>query len=275
MGLVIRIKGADWSGKGYPLVRGFTAEESLVAGFDFRLRDDFLNDVSGHGFKAIAYRNAVNNTPLVADPSVLERTANGLGIVVRNGCLDFGVPNRALAVGGAVHFTMLIVGGYSGLPFDSGQAQAPAGATICNLADMGNGLTAGEVPPVLQQYRVDSTLGARVKASAVSNIGAAATLGRKTCFFLTYDGLKFVYKNMTTGAIVTKTNQDLGLTVQTLTPSTRCPTLVSGNYFVGTSAIIGLYPELYQVAQWNRVLTETEMQEQYAASKIIFSAVGV
>lgn len=275
MGLIIRVKGADWSGKGFPLVRGFLAENNLRAAFDFRPRAGQLEDVSGKGYKAIAYRNPVNNNPLVADPTVVEQTSNGLGIIIRNGCLDYGVPNLALPLNGNVHFTMMIVGGYSGLPFDEGQPQAPAMAIVCNLADMGNGVSAGEVPPVLQQYRVDSTLGARIKVAALSNIGAVATLGRKTCFFLTYDGLKFVYKNMTTGAVVTKTNADLGLTVQTLTPAVRCPNLVSGNYHVGTSAIIGLYPELYQVAQWDKVLSAEEMQQQYAASKIIFAAVGV
>ena len=73
-----------------------------------------------------------------------------------------------------------------------------------------------------------------------------------------------------------KTAEELGLAVgSNLNPSGRCPTLMAGNYYVGATAIIGLYPELYQVAQWDKVLTESEMQDQYASSKVLFAAVGI
>ena len=58
-------------------------------------------------------------------------------------------------------------------------------------------------------------------------------------------------------------------------PSGRTPRLVSGNYFVGETAVLGLYPELYQVARWNRVLTEAEMVDQYASSKALFAKAGI
>lgn len=273
MGLIIRVSGVDWSGKGFPLAKGFVAQDALRGAFDFRPRANRLSEVTGKGFVAVAYRNKLDNTALVADPTVLQDTANGLGLIVRNGALDFKIPNLAIPIGGNVRFTMMIVGGYSGIPFDTGQ---PANnATICNLADMGNGVTPADVPPVLQQYLVDGSLGARIRANAASNIGAPAGVGQKTCFFVTYDGVKFSYRNMTTGSVVDKTPAELGIVASTLTPAARTPNLIAGNYFVGTTAIIGHYPELYQVAQWNRVLTLAEMKDQYGASKAVFSSVGI
>lgn len=273
MGLIIEVTGADWSGRGYPLANGFVANDNLLAGFDFRLRNDRLTDVSGRGFTATPYRNNINGAALVEDATVLENASGGQGIIVRNGMLDLKLSNREFPVNGSTHFTTMIVGGYSGIPFDSGQ---PGGTPIiCNLVDMGNGVSAGDSPPVLQQYRVDTSLGARIRATAASNIGAAAGLGIKTCFFVTYDGLKVTYKNMSTGALVERTNAQLGIVGTSLKPAANCPTLRSGNYLVGTSAAIGLYPELYQVAQWDKVLTADEMQAQYLSSKSLFPSIGI
>lgn len=273
MGLIIRVSGVDWSGKGYPLAKAFIASESLLGAFDFRNRTNRLVDVSGRGFVAVPYRNRLDNTALVPDATVLENTANGLGLIVRNGALDLKVPNRTLTIGGNVKFTTLVVGGYSGLPFDTGQPAS--NATICNIVDLGNGATATDMPPMIQQYRVDATLGGRLRAPAVSNIGAVAGLGQKSCFFLSFDGNKFSYRNMTTGALVEKTAAELGITSPTLVPRINVPTMMSGNYTVGATALIGLYPELYQVAQWDRVLTIEEMQNQYESSKALFSIVGI
>lgn len=274
MGLIIRVAGVDWSGRGLPLAKGFVVPESLLGAFDFRPRTNRFTDLSGKGYIAVPYRNKLDNTALVADQAVLQDTSNGLGVIVRNGSLDFKIPNRVLPIGGAVRFTTMIVGGYSGLPFDEGQPVN--NATICNLADMGNGVTSGFVPPVIQQYTADTTLGARVRGTQASNIGAPAPLGQKSCLFVSFDGDKFTYRNMTTGSVVVKTAEELGLAAGTsLTPSIRCPTLVAGNYYVGATAVIGLYPELYQVAQWDKVLTESEMQDQYASSKVLFAAVGI
>lgn len=270
--MIIRAKDADWSGKGFPLLTGFVAMDNLEAGFDLRPRTNRLQEVSGKGYVGRAYRNQLNNAELQPDNTVLENTANGLGLIVRNGSLDWGIPNKPLIVGGTDAFTMMVVGGYSGMPFDAGQ---PANnAIICNLADMGNG-AAGTLRPVMLQQHNAGTLGGRIESNYASNLGSAESLGRKSCFFLSYDGKKFTYTNKTTGAIVTKTNAELGLANGTLPISSRAPHLVSGNYYVGTTAIIGLYPELYQLARWNRVLTDQEMQNQYASSKVLFSKVGI
>lgn len=276
MSVIIRVKGVDWSGKGFPLVSGFVALANLEAAFDFRPRADRLNDVSGKGFVAVPYRNLLlSNAALVADDTVLENTANGLGLIVRNGALDYGLPNKPYAVGGTDGFTMMIVGGYSGIPFDADQPVQ--NATISNLVDLGNGVTSSESPPMIQQYVPNGTLGARVKSGATSNIGEQVSTGKKSCFFLSYDGKKFVYTNKTTGAVITKTNADLGIVGSTLAVDVRCPRLISGNYFVGgaASAIVGLYPELYQVAKWNKVLSASEMKDQYASSKALFPTVGI
>lgn len=273
MGLIIRAKGVDWSNKGFPLVSGFVALSNLEAGYDFRPRTKRLHEVSGKGIVAIPYRNLLNSGSLVADDTVLENTQNGLGVIVRNGGLDYGIANKTYTVGGADAFTLMIVGGYSGLPFDPGQ---PANnAVICNLVDMGNGVTDVAGPPMIQQYKTDLTLGGRITSSYASNIGSAESLGRKTCMFITYDGAKFTYINKTTGAVVVKTNAELSLVAGPLAPHARCKNLFSGNYYKGVTAIIGLYPELYQVARWNKVLSSIEMQDQYASSKALFSAVGI
>lgn len=276
MSVIIRVKGVDWSGKGFPLVSGFVALANIEAAFDFRPREDRLRDVSGKGFVAAPYRNPLlSNAPLVPDDTVIENTANGLGLIVRNGALDYGLPNKPYALGGAAAFTMMIVGGYSGIPFDANQPVQ--NATICNLVDLGNGVTSSESPPMLQQYMTNGTLGGRVKSGATSNIGETTPTGKKSCFFLSYDGQKFVYTNKTTGVVVTKTNADLGLVGSALAVDVRCPRMVSGNYFTAgaPSAIVGLYPELYQVAKWNKVLSASEMQAQYASSKVLFPTVGI
>jgi len=158
------------------------------------------------------------------------------------------------------------------MPFDAGQPAS--NAIICNLADMGNGASGTLGHAMIQQHNA-GTLGARIESAYVSNVGSTESLGRKSCFFLSYDGKKFTYTNKTTGAIVTKTNADLGMANGSRPISGRVPRLVSGNYYVGATAIVGLYPELYQLARWNRVLTDQEMQNQYASSRGLFSKVGI
>lgn len=272
MGMIIRVKGVDWSGKGFPLAGGFAAQGNLELGFDFRPRADRLTEATGKGFLVTPYRNTLDGS-VIADSTVIQNTNNGLGIIVRNGFIDYGVANKTYTVGGSTAFTMMVVGGYSGLPFDSGQAAA--NATICNLVDMGNGVNNTASPPMLQQYATDLTLGGRVTASFSSNIGAAEMLGRKTCLFVSYDGTKFTYTNKTTGAVVVKTNAELGLVSGPLAPHIRALNMVSGNYYKGATALIGLYPELYQVARWNKVLTAAEMQDQYNSSKLLFAKAGI
>ncbi|MNC58909.1 hypothetical protein D3C75_1086770 [compost metagenome] len=130
---------------------------------------------------------------------------------------------------------------------------------------------------MVQQYVTNGTLGGRVKSGATSNIGEVVASGKKSCFFLSYDGLKFTYTNMTTGTVTVKTNADLNILGATLTPDAKCPMLISGNYYVAgaPTAVAGLYPELYQLAKWNKVLSDSEMQAQYASSKALFAAVGI
>jgi hypothetical protein len=272
MGMIIRVKGVNWSGKGFPLANGFIAQANLEAAFDFRPRVDRLTEASGKGFVAIPYLNKLDGT-VSADPAVIQNTANGLGLIVKNGFLDFGIANKTYVAGGAAAFTMMVVGGYSGQAFEAGQ---PANnAVICNLVDMGNGVTNAPSLPMLQQYQTDGTLGARVTSSYASNIGAAEVSGKKTCFFLSYDGAKFTYTNKTTGAVVVKTNAELGIVDGPLVPHARVQNLASGNYYKGTTAVIGLYPELYQLARWNKVLSPAEMQDQYNSSRLLFSKVGI
>lgn len=276
MALLIRVKGVDWSGKGFPMVGGFVTASALAAAFDFRPRAQRLEEVSGKGYTAKPYRNLLlSNTALVPDASVLEDTADGLGLRVRNGALDYGLPNIPYTVGGAAAFTMMIVGGYSNLPFDPDQLVQ--NATICNFADMGNGVTNSENMPMLQQLISNGTLGGRFKSGATANLGEVAAVGKKSCFFLSYDGQKFVYTNKTTNATLTKTNAELGIINPVLPVNGMAPRLISGNSYTGgvPSAITGLYPELYQVAKWNKVLSAAEMQAQYDSSKALFAAVGI
>lgn len=276
MSLFFRCKGVDWSGKGFPLVGGFVAMASIAAAFDFRPREGRFNEVTGKGFVATPYRNKLlSNTALVADDSVLAEASNGLGVIVRNGALDYGLANRPYSVGGSEGFTLMVVGGYSGQPFDADQPVQ--NAAICCLLDAGNGVRSSENMPMLQQNVTNGTLGGRIKNGATSNIGEVTTTGKKSCFFLSYDGQKVVYTNKSTGAVVTKTNADLGLTGSALGVGDMSPRLISGNNYTGSiaSAITGLYPELYQVAKWNKVLSAAEMQAQYDSSKLLFAAAGI
>jgi len=272
MGMIIRVKGVNWAGKGFPLANGFIAQANLEAAYDFRPRASRLLEVTGKGFLVQPYLNKLDGT-VVADPTVIRDTTNGQGIIVKNGFIDYGVANKTYTVGGSDAFTLMVVGGYSGLDFEAGQ---PANnASICNLAEMGNGVSSGPTLPMLQQYRVDGTLGARANAAYSSNVGAAEAVGKKSCFFVSYDGAKMTYTNKTTGAVVVKTNAELGLPAGPLAPATRAKNLTSGNYYLGTTAVIGLYPELYQVARWNKVLSAAEMQDQYNSSRLLFSKVGI
>lgn len=276
MSVIIRVKGVDWSGKGFPLVSGFVALANIEAAFDFRPRENRLLDVSGKGFVATPYRNLLlANKALVADDTVLEETSNGLGLIVRNGALDYGLPNRPCPVGGSEGFTLMVVGGYSGIPFDLDQPVQNAG--ICSFLDSGNGVTLSESMPMLQQNLINGSLGGRVKHGSISNVGAVEHVGKKSCFFLSYDGQKFVYTNKTTGVVVTKTNAELGITGLSIGVNVMSPRLISGNNYTSgsPSAITGHYPELYQVAKWNKVLNDSEMQAQYASSKLLFSTVGI
>ncbi|MGP6532177.1 hypothetical protein, partial [Klebsiella pneumoniae] len=80
----------------------------------------------------------------------------------------------------------------------------------------------------------------------------------KCAIFLTFDGTNFTVYNATTGFTETKTVTELGITAALpVSPGI-------GIGATGTASNAALSPTIYQIAQWSRVLSKTEMDEQYS-----------
>ncbi|MBZ1896957.1 hypothetical protein, partial [Klebsiella pneumoniae] len=95
----------------------------------------------------------------------------------------------------------------------------------------------------------------------------------KCAIFLTFDGTNFTVYNATTGFTETKTVTELGITAALPVSASIAPGIGIGA--TGTASNAALSPTIYQIAQWSRVLSKTEMDEQYSKTRSAFSGVGI
>lgn len=264
-GTFFKLANADFTGQGLPSLSTVVASAQARYAFDFR--NGNLDDVTGKTATLVPYRvNNTTNTRTI-DTSVISSALNGLGVKITGGCLTTSVTFEALKIDGSKPFSILIVGGWSG--------ETVVGGGFASFIDIGSGLSQDYGASIIYHNGNGGVIGARVKNASTANIGAVVSPTNKTCFMLlTFDGTTWTVINKTTGSTVSKTNAELGISAD-LPPISNLGANRVGNYvYFGhshTHSLLDALPvNLCQVAFWNKVLSGTEIDAQYAMSKTMF-----
>lgn len=277
--------GADWSGKGLPNITPFVSLSDADFAFDFRPRSTKYKDLTNKTSLTLMRGILSSGNASIAfnvDDTVGLVSTDGAGLTIDNlGAAFISHIPRNLALDGSVKITAYVVGGYSGLAFPpASQFPGSPGKTpdICNLYDYGSRVNPGNGMTIQRSGVADASpadFGARI-GSTVINVGKQSITGgttKKCAIFLTFDGTNFSVYNATTGYTQTLTAAALGITTA-LPPSTAIrPGVAFGT--TGTTSNAVLAPTIYQIAQWGRVLSKTEMDEQYTKTLTAFPAVGL
>lgn len=273
MSMIIRVPGVDWSGKGFPNISPFVAAEDLDFGYDFASRSNRLKDISGNHADLVPYRHDIAGGVIrTQDASIVVDDSDGLGILVELGYLLTDIPMPTIPINGTMQFTVMVAGGYSGVPFPAAKV-AVSNPSIAAMIDFGTGVAASGFD--LEVSTSEGKWGSRIKSAAIGDKGSAVSpISRKCVGFLTFDGSSWVMHNKTLGSTISKSNADLGITSSLVPNTTHVNKVVIGHYH-STITASALYPSLYQVAKWNRVLTADEIAEQYERTKANKPGVGL
>ena len=266
---VFKLAGADFTGQGLPNTNTVVAPELARYAFDFR--NGNLSDLVGKTADLVPYR--VDNTlnTRVVDSSVVQQAFNGLGIKLSGGCLMTSVDFSTIKIDGSTPLSILVVGGWSG--------EAVTGASIASFLDIGNGISANAQGAVMQFYNSGGgQIGARVKSGGASNVGDVVSPNNKLCFMiLTFNGSTWTLVNKTTGKTTVKTNAELGITADIPKIPNTASNKVGTKHYLGhahTHQLIDAMPvNLCQIAYWDKVLSGTEIDAQYALSQSMFTGV--
>lgn len=285
MGTRIVVTSANWSGKGKPSIFPFVSLSDADFAYDFRSRPTQYSDLTKKTTLTLM-RGALSagnaSIAFAADDSVGLVSADGLGLTLDNlGAAFISHIPRTLALDGSVKITAYVVGGYSGLAFPPGsQFPGSPGTTpsICNLFDYGSRVNPGFGMTIQRSgfaYNTTATFGARVGATVI-NVGKQDIANgntKKCAIFLTFDGTKFSVYNATTGFEQTLTAAELGITAALPVSSAIRPGVAFGTTGQTSNAVLA--PTIYQIAQWGKVLSKTEMLEQYKRTLDAFPGLGV
>lgn len=277
MTTVFRLTGADFSGKGLPNLFPFVAKADLEYAFDFRNRATRLIDLVGKHVITPKRNDPSAAIVNVTDQTIITTADNGLGITVGMGYLQCNLPVTAIPTGGAKQFTIMVVGGYSGVAFPAGKIVA-SGPETANLYDYGS--LVSSVGIAIDASWTRPTIFPRIEYSQDSFYPSSPMLAsatQKTVSFLSFDGTNWNFYGKTQGTKLTGTNTSL---------SVANPVEVTGLNWTGgmvslgglshrSSTLHGSAPSLYQHAMWNRVLTDAEVEAQYQQTKMNFAALGV
>lgn len=285
MGTRIIATGADWSGKGKPNISPFVSISDADFAYDFRPRASKYNDLTKKTALTLMRGTLSAGNASIAfnvDDTVGLVSADGYGLTVDNlGAAFISHTPQPLAVDGSVQLTAYVVGGYSGLAFPAGsQYTGSPGSTpsICNLFDYGSRVNPGYGFAIQRAGAAAAdpvAFGGRVNSGAINvggqNLSGATT--KKCAIFLTFDGVNFKFYNASTNFEQTVTAAALGVTSALPISNSIRPGVAFGT--TGSISNAALAPTIYQIAQWGRVLTKSEMVDQYNKTVAAFSGVSL
>lgn len=259
MSTIIRVKGVDWSSKGFPNISPFVARSDLEFGYDLAARSSLLSDLSGNGHALTPYKNDIAAGIHGIDPAITVGIGGGQGVQVELGYLLHSKPLAPIPIDGSVQFTVMVIGGKSPAEFppDKVDGSAPQKA---GLFDYGSMVT-------YNGYSIETTdtsVSARIN-SASPVLTVAASPGGRSLIFLAYDGDRWTLRNGVTGESASKTNAQMGITAPIPMSGVARPGAAIGHTHPATT-LHAFYPSLYQVAKWNRPLSEAEISEQCSLS---------
>lgn len=261
---VYTLQNANFSGQGLPNIFPFVAQTEAEYAYDFRARANRLADITGRHADLAPYRNDIVGRQIkVPDPSVVVDQDAGAGIRIELGYLQTDVPTAPIPTGGAVQFSILIVGGYSGLkPAANKLNTASSDAAV--LFDFGSIITTNGFALEVN----NTSASTRVKSSTNVFTSPIKAATEKLFQILTFDGLIWTLHNKTSGTKVSKTNAELGI-VASLPVGGASNREIIGHAHP-TSTIFSRYPAMYQLAKWSRVLSQAEIDQQYERTRANF-----
>lgn len=276
MSSVFRLTGADFTGRGLPNIFPFVAKADLEYAFDFRNRSTRLSDLTGKHIITPKRVEPVAGILNVTDPTVVTTAADGLGINVEMGYLQLNLPLASIPVNGSKQFTIMVVGGWSGIAVPPAKLNANAGTVI--LFDYGSHITDNGFAIESTGTSTSTAVNVRIESGSSGMIAPTTPVTKKNVTFLTFDGTNWRFICKTQGLTYSGTNTSLGITGNpiTINPGNYSNGMVSlGGQVHQTTTIFGATPTLYQHGMWNRVLTDAEIESQYQQTKLNFAAVGV
>ncbi len=269
---VYTLKNADFSGQGLPSIFPFVAQAEAEFAYDFRTRANRLNDLTGRHADLVPKRqDIVGGVTRTVDPTIIADQDSGAGIRLELGYLETDITCPTIPIDGSVQFSVLVVGGYSGVAFPAEKIAVTAPA-LANLLDYGTGISASSF--CFDDEPVTPLIGNRIKSGGFVNASNKGTSAKKCVMLLTFNGTTWTLHNKTLGTVVAKTNTELGISGP-LAPSTAHVTKVVSGHYHSSSTLAARYPALYQLARWNRVLTQAEIDRQYDFTKAAFPAIGI
>lgn len=258
MAIIIRAKGADWSGKGFPNINPFVATNDLIYGFDLKDRSSKFEDLTGN-HTITPYSNDGAGGPVTPDSGIAVTTADGLGVRVEQGLLvsSLNIPTISAS---SSPFTIMVVAS------DSGVDSAHDGAI---LFDLGYGITHNGIGVV--RLRGSGANVVQIESGVTNLTPVPETINKlqASVFFITYDGTtNWASKNKTTSGAASGTNASLSVG----SPMSMLDGLSLGKVYLGgntrnNTELYANYPNIYQQAMWNKVLSPAEIEEQYARCK--------
>ncbi|WP_323981080.1 hypothetical protein [Aeromonas media] len=271
MTTVYTLKHANFSGQGLPSILPFVAQDEAEYAYDFRARANRLNDLTGKHSDLVPKRNdTIGGIVQVIDPTVVVDQDNGAGIRLEMGFLETDDLLKPIPIDGSVKFTVMVVAGWSG--FVPPPEKTGTSAEIASFYDYGTGINANGFSIEDNKSAVNKS-GARVKAPSINLSTPKNSTTRKSVVFLTYDGSTWTLHNKTMGLVATKTNAELQFVAPIPVHTSVVTHATMGHFY--SSTLAACYPALYQMAKWNRVLTQAEMDTQYAKSKMAFPSIGI
>lgn len=275
MTLLITIPGVNWSAKNYPNIAPFIATSDLEYAFDFTDRAAMLSDVTGKHTITPKRVDAAAGILNVTDPTIITPVANG-GIQVELGYLQSSLAFSAFSSGGGKQFTIMVVGR------DSGAVFPPAKIVVSNpytsiLFDWGSMVTGSGF--TIEQARSTGQRSSRIENSTpnlIPEVANQATVNTNV-LFLTYNGTNWTLTNKTLGLTATGTNASLSvgnpIVINPVGYTTGKVNLGGHSHQGSTLHANGVI--MYQQAMWNRVLTNDEMNAQYARCKTLRPVLGL
>lgn len=256
MAIVIKVKGADWSGKGLQNINPFVASDALTYGFDFKERSGKFEDITGN-HSVTPYSNDGAGGVFEPNYSVAQTTSDQLGINVNGGVLVSTVDNPVIS-SNSNPFTVMVVGA------DSGVNSVNTGAILFGL---GYGVSSNGIGII----RLANNISVNVENSTgnLSPVPGTIVKTKPSVLFLTYDGSNnWSCVDMTTGGTNTGTNASLSVNdPMTVFDSIGLGKITLGGNTRNDTPLYGNNVSIYQQAMWNKVLTMQEIQEQYERCK--------
>lgn len=275
MTVIIKVPGVNWSGMGFRNVNPFISVDDLEFAFDFQSRSSRFSDITGNTADLVPYINDRANGVVEVDPSVIKDKDGGKGIRIDGGFLETGINLSDIPLDGSEKFTIMIAGGQDGTPLP--QELRPEGSSDPNFALLFDNGANVSTTGFDMQARVkpgDFKFGARINSFTPNLNEVPDSYPFMAVAFLTFDGGNWTFIDKTTGFSLTKTNADLGIS-GTLTVANGMTTAKIGHHDGADSITHGAPPTLYQLSKWSRVLSSSEIEEQYQRTISSKSGVGL